>query len=524
MSTLLTNHPSRSVLRWIAPVWLMLVASATVANAQISEMTSASRAAATNATANVSANGERSSIVVRIDPRLPSGGSGSAVVELRNGRGELLMAAVASFNGLGKGVRGPRRDVRFGDTPFGVYRYVRPAGGKPESRISPGFGTGKLYLDDSDMFGEVKDARRGTIRLHGGGSRLPDPYALEQPLLPTQGCVRMRNRDINTLIRLIKDLPQEEALEFIFMGSDAYLRTLATDTSLSNKSWWGVLRRDLQLPPSPLTGFMLAHWRVPSPGWAALVRNVTAVQVDAQLIELIRTFAEDAGPRGNSAFDLLRSRVDSLPQLQNSLPRDDALRPMIAFTLCYAGRDCAANLAVIESAFNEPSPFKGFYADEAQEMLSRLIDKANQEGRQDEVKNLLLKLLAVAPEADGALAEGLGMTLSLKLRDQTSSFLAAFDELAATAESTTIRSSALELIQSADYLTSNELAEITREVQRNPRASETVKRSFRAFGRLYRETHQTDRPINQPVRPIVVPPGPINQRDRPINQPDRIRP
>jgi hypothetical protein len=75
---------------------------------------------------------------------------------------------------------------------------------------------------------------------------------------------------------------------------------------------------------------------------------------------------------------------------------------MIAFALCYAGRDCAANVAVIESAFDKPSPFKGFYADEAQEMLNRLIDKANQEGRQDEVKNLLVKLLAAAPGADGA--------------------------------------------------------------------------------------------------------------------------
>lgn len=518
MSTLLKDHRSFSF--WIAPICLMLLASAAVVNGQMAEISSRSPATSSNLWALSS---QRSSIMVRIDPRLTSG-SGSATVELRDGRGALLMTAVASFNGLGQGVNGPRRDIRFGDTPFGVYKYVRPAGGTPNSRISPAFGTGKLYLDDNDMFGEVSDAGRGTIRLHGGGSRLPDPYLPEQPLLPTQGCVRMRNVDINKLIELIKALPQEETLEFIFMGSNAYLTKLATDATLSNKSWWSVLRRDLQLPPSPPIVFMPASWKLQSSGNSELARKGTALQADAQLIESIRTFAEDAGPRGLSAFEQLRAKTDFLQQLQNSLPGDDAFRPMIAFTLCYAGRNCAVNLAVIESAFNKPSPFKGFYADEAQEMLNRLIEKANQEGRQDDVKNLILKLLAASPAADGALAEGLGVTLSLKLRDQTSSFLAALDELSATAASTPIRNSALELIRSTDYLTSDELTNISTQVQGNPSASATIKQTFSEFGRLYRETHQLDRPNNQRDRPLNQPTRPIIPGDRPTNQPDRIRP
>jgi hypothetical protein len=36
--------------------------------------------------------------------------------------------------------------------------------------------------------------------------RLQDPYALNQPLLPTEGCVRMKNRDINSLIQLSQRL------------------------------------------------------------------------------------------------------------------------------------------------------------------------------------------------------------------------------------------------------------------------------------------------------------------------------
>ena len=51
------------------------------------------------------------------------------------------------------------------------------------------------------------------------------------------------------------------------------------------------------------------------------------------------------------------------------------------------------NIPIIESALNVPSPFKGFYADDAQEMLSRLIDKAGADGRQTDIKNMLVRLL-----------------------------------------------------------------------------------------------------------------------------------
>src|SRR5262245_45409324 len=44
-----------------------------------------------------------------------------------------------------------------------------------------------------------------------------------------------------------------------------------------------------------------------------------------------------------------------------------------------------------------------------------------------------------------ALAEGLGVTLSLRLRDQTSSFIAAFDELGTATDSASIRTTALDL-------------------------------------------------------------------------------
>jgi len=50
---------------------------------------------------------QHSNIVVRINPRIPPGGSGSATVLLMNANGQVLSAANASFGGLAKGVKGP---------------------------------------------------------------------------------------------------------------------------------------------------------------------------------------------------------------------------------------------------------------------------------------------------------------------------------------------------------------------------------------------------------------------------------
>src|SRR5262249_27871444 len=235
---------------------------------------------------------QRSNILVKIKPRHPQGENGTATIQLLNAAGEPVTSAVALFNGLGKGIKGPRRDVHYGDTPFGVYRFVRAAGGEPGSQISTGYGTGKIYVDDNDMFGEVVDVRRGTIRLHGGGSVLANPYEPDQRLVATKGCVRMKNRDVSGLIQAIKSLSPSRKPDFIFMGSEAYLNALATDNSMANKEWWNVLRVDLHLPPSPPSEMVLINWRERTTFFTS-----TVPQIDLQLLELIKTFAEDIGPR-----------------------------------------------------------------------------------------------------------------------------------------------------------------------------------------------------------------------------------
>ena len=98
------------------------------------------------------------------------------------------------------------------------------------------------------LYGEVVDANRDLIRLHGGGTGLPDPFKLDQELRPTQGCVRMKNGEVNSLIEAIKNLPANDPLEFVFIGGGSYLNGLATNSSLADKRWQPVLRTNFGLP------------------------------------------------------------------------------------------------------------------------------------------------------------------------------------------------------------------------------------------------------------------------------------
>src|SRR5204863_2840500 len=97
------------------------------------------------------------------------------------------------------------------------------------------------------LYGEIVDARRSLIRLHGGGTGLPDPYTLDQELRLTQGCVRMKNGEVNSLIQAIKNLPADDPLEFVFIGDDSYLNGLATNSSLGGTRWQPVLRTNFGL-------------------------------------------------------------------------------------------------------------------------------------------------------------------------------------------------------------------------------------------------------------------------------------
>lgn len=190
-----------------------------------------------------------SSIIVIVSPR-GSGGSGDAYIMLLDKNGKRIPfrscdcsdADVAGGRAVAKD---PNRMLGngVGDTPFGVYNYVGTQGGTPgwrDPNHPDGFGTGKILLNG--VYGEIVDAHRSLIRLHGGGTGLADPYALDQPLLPTQGCVRMKNGEVNSLIDAIKKLPADDPLEFVFIGDDSYLNGLATNGTLGGTRWQPVLR------------------------------------------------------------------------------------------------------------------------------------------------------------------------------------------------------------------------------------------------------------------------------------------
>jgi RHS repeat-associated protein len=199
-----------------------------------------------------------SSIIVLVGPR-STGGSGGAYIMLLDKNGKRIPFRncgcadddVASGSAVAKD---PNRMLRngVGDTPFGVYNYKGTQGGTPQWRDPnnpDGFGTGKILL--RELYGEVVDARRNLIRLHGGGTGLPDPFKLDQELRPTQGCVRMKNGEVNSLIEAIKNLPADDPLEFVFIGDGSYLNGLATNTSLADRRWQPVLRTDFGLPVGP---------------------------------------------------------------------------------------------------------------------------------------------------------------------------------------------------------------------------------------------------------------------------------
>jgi len=409
-------------------------------------------------------------IVVKIKPR-PTGNGGATIMLIDNNGTTIttFSGVVLPYSGLAIGTKGPRRDIPESDTPFGVYKFAGTAGGSLERRLAPKFGTGKINLNDNDLFGEVADAKRKLIRLHGGGSALANPYALDQPLLRTQGCVRMKNRDVNDLIHRLDGLAPQNAVKFIFMGDDAYLNALATNATLSGNLWWPVLRVALNTPANPPSNVAVdtsaALAVQPPPELSSPTSENAAPQSSESLVQMVNLYAEDVGPVGEQALTALRTRTDELVSLQNSLPADDPLRPKLAFVLCNLDHDCEANMRVLQDAMTDPSRFRGSLADDVQEMISRLIDREDNRGNEEASTSLTRTLIEAAPNADGALSEGIGMTLSKQLRAQSGVFMSAWGEHFSTmpaAESTTSKSKVFALMRSSHRLTVAELNKIRR--------------------------------------------------------------
>ena len=96
-----------------------------------------------------------------------------------------------------------RSDVTDNSLPGAAGPYssanVYPAAG-PHRNLPVPYGPNDLLLTD--------DTERGRW-LHGGGTGLPDPLAPYQGWMPTHGCTRLQNKDIQELVRLVRKFKKD---------------------------------------------------------------------------------------------------------------------------------------------------------------------------------------------------------------------------------------------------------------------------------------------------------------------------
>lgn len=86
----------------------------------------------------------------------------------------------------------------FGCCPPGTYGMAAPM---PVG--TPAFGPYFIKLLDLSPDGPFHRFHRHGIGLHGGGSRLPEPFARWQGWSKTHGCFRLQNHDLLIVVRLL---------------------------------------------------------------------------------------------------------------------------------------------------------------------------------------------------------------------------------------------------------------------------------------------------------------------------------
>ena len=210
--------------------------------------------------------------------------------------------------------------------------------------------------------------------------------------------------------------------------------------------------------------------------------NATAAQSssnasDERLRQLVKTFSEDQGEIGNEAWRNLQATpktdlVQSLLKLNQGLPGKDPLRPKIAFVLCNLDHDYSHNTKVIESALAKSSPFDRFYADDAEVLLSRLIQRGD--------KTLLRVLFLSANWSDASLAEGLGETFTRESEQDPEQFLLQLNEVLRQ-----MRHEVYARIEASDSVTRDEVISLKSRlssIPRDPPLAETAREVLNSLG------------------------------------------
>lgn len=110
--------------------------------------------------------------------------------------GEMLWKIPA----LCKGVNGPNFDITRGDTPPGLYlagKLTETQSGEPWKYWAA---YGKYFIDLEEQENQEHKHGRSEIGWHGGGTGLSDPLEPLQELIPTYGCIRSHNKDIEKIV------------------------------------------------------------------------------------------------------------------------------------------------------------------------------------------------------------------------------------------------------------------------------------------------------------------------------------
>lgn len=194
-------------------------------------------------------------------------------------------------------------------------------------------------------------------------------------------------------------------------------------------------------------------------------QNAPSDKETREIRELLKTFSEDVGPKGEDAWRKLQASPDSqlineLEQLERNASASDRIRPQIAFVFCWIDRDCVTRVSVIEAALSKSSPYQGFYADDAESMLSRLIERGK--------KDLLKPLFESATWSDGALSEGLSDTFRRELQKDPEQFLSLLSPCAADTRQKVY------WLTTVDGFTDNELTVLRRRLS-------TISKTSRAY-------------------------------------------
>ena len=159
----------------------------------------------------------------------PSTQNASVRLDARSG------TELRDFHGQGRG-QGRDRTQKNNDTPFGVYKPTPNdwhggngngtqggVSGQAARNDNSRFGTGIVYM--TPVSGEVVNNNRTDIYIHGG------PSLEDNQQLANNGCVRLANQDINTLILDVNNLSDNcnDPLSNIFIGDAATLNAFADE-------------------------------------------------------------------------------------------------------------------------------------------------------------------------------------------------------------------------------------------------------------------------------------------------------